>query len=105
MNKCAIALEEMANDVADAKTVKEFNSDRLKRAFSVEVARFLEAGDSGVAAEHKARASAQYGSHLHDLNEQYQTALRVIEQHEALHIKFDSARSILSVEKQKLGLL
>lgn len=104
MNRCALDVAKMAIDVADAKTVKEFNSDRLKRAFSIEVAQFIEAGDSGVAAEHKARASKAYGTHLHDLSEQYQTALRIIEQHEALKTKFESARSILAVERQKMNL-
>lgn len=105
LNTCALALEEMAADVADAKTVKEFSSDRVKRALSVQVSSFLESGDSGVAAEHKARASKEYGTHLHDLSEQYKTALRIIEQHDALKIKFESARSILSTEKAKLGLI
>jgi hypothetical protein len=104
MNRCALDLAKLAPDVADSKTIKEFNGDRLKRAFSVEVASFLEAGDSGVAAEHKARASKAYGTHLHDLSEQYRAAMRVIEQHESLKTKFESARSILAVERQKLNL-
>lgn len=105
MNGCAMELVKMANDVADAKTVKEFSSDRLKRAFSVEVERFLSDGDSAAAAEHKARASVPYGTNLHDLAEQYKTAMRVIEQHDAVKVKFESARSILAVERQKMGLL
>lgn len=105
MNRCALDLERLAQDVADAKTVKEFSSDRLKRAFSVTVAEFLEAGDSAAAAEHKSRASKTYGTSLHDLAEQYKAAMRVIEQHSALQTKFESARSILSVEKAKIGLL
>lgn len=105
LNRCAKTLEGMSQDVADAKTVKEFSSDRLKRAFSVTVAEFLEAGDSGVAAEHKARASKAYGSALHDLGEQYRTAMRVIEKHDATKALFESARSILSTEKAKIGLL
>lgn len=105
MNRCALDIAKMTNDLADAKTIKEFSSDRLKRAFSVEVERFLTAGDSAAAAEHKARASAQYGSALHDLSEQFKTAMRVIEQFEALKTKFESARSILSCERTKLGLI
>ncbi len=105
LNRCAKALEDMSQDVADAKTVKEFSSDRLKRAFSVTVAEFLESGDSGVAAEHKARASKAYGSALHDLGEQYRSAMRVIEKHDATKALFESARSILSTEKAKIGLL
>lgn len=102
---CALELEKLAQDVADAKTIKEFNSDRLKRAFSASVAEFLEAGDSGVAAEHKARSTKAYCVALVDLQEQFKTAMRTIEQHDALKTKFESARSILSCERAKLGLL
>lgn len=105
MNRCALDLAKLANDVGDAKQVREFSGDRLKRAFSVTVAGFLAEGDSGVAAEHKARASTAYGTALHDLGEQYKTAMRVIEKHEALKVQFESARSLLSVEKAKLGIL
>lgn len=105
MNRAAVSLEKMSNDVGDAKQVREFSSDRLKRAFSVAVVEFLDAGDSGVASEHKARASKPYGAALHDLGEQYKTAMRVIEKYEAMKVQFESARSLLSVEKAKLGIL
>lgn len=105
MNRCAMDLAKLSNDVADAKTVREFSGDRLKRAFSVSVVEFLDAGDSGVASEHKARASKAYGAALHDLGEQYKTAMRVIEQYDGLKVQFESARSLLSVEKAKLGIL
>lgn len=105
MNRCAMDLATMSNDVGDAKQVKEFSSDRLKRAFSVAVIEFLDAGDSGVASEHRARAGKTYGAALHDLGEQYKSAMRVIEKYEALKVQFESARSLLSVEKAKLGIL
>lgn len=104
MNRCALALAKLAPDIADARTIKEFNSDRLKRVFSIEVARILEAGESVSASEHKARASATYGAHLADLSEQYKAAMRVIEQCESLKVQFESARSILSCEKTKLSI-
>lgn len=104
MNQCALDIAKLANDVADAKTIKEYSSDRLKRALSGSVAVFLDEGLTGVAAEHKARASKEYGTHLHDLEEQFKSAMRVIEKYEGLKIRFESARSILSVERQKLGL-
>lgn len=104
MNETALAIAKMTPDVADAKTIKEFNSDRLKRAFSVAVVEFLPTAGSVSAAEHLARAGKPYGTNLHDLSEQYKAALRVIEQHEGLKVKFESARSILAVERQKLNL-
>lgn len=105
MQRCALKLQSMAPDCADARTVKEFSSDRLKRALSINVAEFLEAGDSSAAAVDKARASKPYGTQLHDLSEQYRAAMRVIEQHDALKIVFESSRSILSCERAKIGLI
>ena len=105
MNGAALEICKMSSDVADARTVREFSSDRLKRAFSVTTAEFLEAGDSAAAAEHKARASKVYGAALHDLGEDYKTAMRIIERLEALKCSFESARSILSCERAKIGLL
>lgn len=105
MMQCVLELERIAQDLADAKTVREFSSDRLKRAFSVSVEEFLTAGDSGVAAEHKARAGKAYGAALHDLSQQYQAAMRVIERANALQVMHESARSILSTEKAKLSLI
>ncbi len=105
LNRCALALAELGNDTADARTIREFSNDRLKRAFSVEVTRFLSAGDSATASEHKARASEQYGAHLADLMNQHKEALRVIEKWDGLKVQWESARSLLSVEKIKMGLI
>lgn len=103
--RCALDLEGMAEEVADARQVREFSHDRCKRALSASVAPLLEEGESGVAAEHKARASAVYGSALHDLELQYRDAMRVIERYEAIKTVFEATRSVLSVERAKIGLL
>lgn len=105
MQKAALELTKLADDVADARTIKEFSHERTKRALSVHVAAFLEAGESGVSAENKARASALYGSALHDLSEQFKTAMRVLEKADALRVLWDSARSVLAAEKAKLGMV
>lgn len=104
MNSCALAIAKLAPQVAEAKQAKEFNHDRMKRMLSVLVVEHLADGMSAAAAEHHARASDSYGSQLNDLADQYKSALRVIEEADAVKIKFESARSILSVEKQKLSL-
>lgn len=104
MNQAALDLAKMANDVADAKFVKQYDSDRLKRAFSVAVATFLGQGNSATAAEHLARAGDHYGTAMFDLGEQYKSAMRVIEKHNATMVKYESARSLLSLEKAKINL-
>lgn len=104
MNSAALELSRMANDLADSKTIKQFSADRLKRALSVTVTEFLSKGEGAAASEHKSRASAQYGSALHDLSEQYKAAMRVIEAADAARVRYESARSILAVEREKLSL-
>lgn len=105
LQKCALHLEQIADRVAQAKTVKEFSHDRSKRALALSVTEKLLLGDSAAASEFRGRASNEYGSRLAELESQYEDALKVIEQQDALRCKFESARSILSVEKAKIGLL
>lgn len=105
LQRCALALDAMANDVADARQIKEFSHDRCKRALSIGVAEFLESGESAAAAEHKARGSKAYGTSLHDLSEQYKAAMRCIESYEAQRVLWESARSLLSVERAKISML
>ena len=98
-------LEKMASDLGDSKVVKEFNHERLKRAFSIVVVEFLDQDQSATAAEHRARACKSYGTQIADLSEQLKSALRIIEQYDALKTKFDSARSILAAERSKLEMI
>lgn len=105
MQKAALELAAMSDGIADAKQIKEYDSDRRKRVLASIMAEFLESGESAAAAECKARASKYYVEQLLELGVQLRDALRVIEKAEALHIKWESARSLLSVEKAKLGLL
>jgi hypothetical protein len=105
LNRAALELGGMAQSVADAKVVKEYNSDRLKRAFSEAVVDFLDAGDSAAAAEHRGRAHGAYKHQMDVLRQEYQTALRIIEKWDATKAKFEAARSVLSTERAKLGLI
>lgn len=105
LNRAALELGAMAQDVADAKVVREYSGDRQKQALSVSVAAFLKGSMAVSAAEHMARGSAGYASTFATLQAQYQAAMRVIEKYEATKAKFEAARSILSVEKAKIGLM
>lgn len=104
MQEAALEMQRLSGDVADAKQIKEFQDIRLKRILSVLVVAELKSEKSVAAAEHYARASDSYGSQINDLADQYKAALRVIESYESCKVRFESARSILSMEKQKLTL-
>ncbi len=105
MQKAALALAAMADELALAKQIKEYNSDRRKRVFSERVVWYLEEGKSAIAAEHYARADELHKVNHRALEEQYEDAMKVIEQAEAQRILWESARSLLSVEKAKLGMI
>ncbi len=105
MQKAALALAAMADELALAKQVKEYNGDRMKRALSERVVVYLGRGESATAAEHHARADELYGVSVDALGLQYEDAMKVIEQAEAQRILWESARSLLSVEKAKLNLI
>ena len=105
MNEAANKLADMASDVAQAKAIKEYDADRRKRLLSVLVTEQLDKGVKSTAeAENRAKATPSWGTHLNDLQGQLQAAQRVIETHAATVIQYEAARSVLSLEKQKMGL-
>lgn len=105
LQRCAKALESMSDSVADAKQIKEYDSDRRKRSLADVMAVLLDGGESAAAAECKARASKAYGDALIHLGVQYREALRVIERYEAQRILWESSRSLLSMERAKVSML
>lgn len=105
LQRAAKALEAMADAVAAAKQVKEYDNDRKKRVLAIAMKVFLDMGESAAAADCKARASAAYGEALISLSSQYQDALATIEKYEGQRVLWESARSLLSVERAKIGLL
>lgn len=105
MNDAALALAKMAPEVATAKQVKEYDGERRKRALAVFVMEQLKQEKMSTSlAEHAARASDGWGASLNDLGEQLKSALRVIETHDATMILYESSRSVLSMEKAKIGI-
>lgn len=105
LNKCALQLAAMSDDVAKAKQIKEYDGDRKKRALAEMVVVFLEQGEGASASEHRARASKPYGDSLIQLGSQFREALRVIEKYEAVKTQWETWRSWLSMEKVKAGML
>ncbi len=94
-------LREMTGRVAKARQVREYDSDRRKRALSCAVKDFLGTGAKSIAeAEHKARSSESYGAAMENLRSQLENAERVIADWDAAKVAWESARSLLSIQKQ-----
>lgn len=98
------ALGKMTERVAKARQIKDYDSDRRKRALACCVTPLL-AGNSAASAEHQARASESYGELLESRGSELAGAEEVIAEWEAAKIKWETARSLLSVQKSLVANL
>jgi hypothetical protein len=95
----ADALAAMTKDVASARQIVEYDSDRRKRALAVAALPFLVAEYSSSAADTSARASDTYAKAMAKLAGEFRTAQEVIAEWEAKKILFETSRSLLSAHK------
>lgn len=94
----------MVDAVAKAKQIKEWDAERRRAALSKQVAPLL--ATMGVAAaEHSARASAGYVEAMRILQLDLYTAEKALAQYESAKCKWESARSILSMQRAIAGNL
>jgi len=97
----------MAKGVAKARQIREYDSDRRKRALSLSVRDALNAAPdlSATAAEHKGRASDGYGASMQQLAQEMRSAENAVAEWEALKVKFECLRSVLSIQKAGMNIL
>lgn len=100
-------LQSMAQGVAKARQIREYDADRRKRALSLAVRDALNAAPdmSATAAEHKGRASEGYASTMQQLSAELRSAEQALTEWEAAKIRFESLRSLLSIQKQLVSNL
>lgn len=102
MTESADRLSEMTGDEALARTVIEYNSDRVKRALARAMGPALK-GDSAVnRAEAEARASATYKAEIDQLFKEFQSAQTTHCEWEAARVSWETARSLLSMMKSTI---
>lgn len=101
----ATLLGNMAERVAKARQCRDYDGDRRKRALSSVVTDFLLQGESAAAAEHKARASEGYAEAMKNLAATLIAAEREITEWEVTKLKWETARSLLSVQKSLVANL
>jgi len=98
-------LSAASKDVAAARTVKEFDSDRRKNALSKSVLEAFKSGaDSTGKAEHMARASEKYEFTMKELASSYTKAEQVLTEFSVSMAKIESLRSIIAVHRQIAGI-
>ena len=98
------AVAALSRKVGQAKQIIEFDCDRRKRALAKAMQPFLDAGDGLGVAEAKGRASFNYQEEMKELGQQLNDAETVKAQWEAAKIEWESCRSLLSLEKELVGL-
>ncbi len=99
MDDAAKALDAMSAAIGMARTIREYDSDRRRRALALAVTPFLVKGMSATAAEHIGRASQGYADDLDRLAKELQDAETAIAKGYAAQCKFDAARSRFSFQK------
>ena len=105
LTHAADAISAMAHRVAQARQIKEFENDRRKRALAIWTLPFLKAGDSSAAAETAARAGEGYKTDMTKLAGELVAAEKVLVEYEAMKIQWESARSLLALQRDAMRQL
>lgn len=93
------ALNGMTAQVASARHVREYDSDRRKRVLAIAAMPFLKAGGSSASADTEARVSQNYADAMKQLGNELVAAEKVLADWDAKRIQIEIARSLLSLSK------
>lgn len=96
------AMEQMGPSIGNARQVIEYNSDQRKRCLAIVAFPLIKAGESATAAETEARSSPQYEAALKQLAKELATAETVRAEYENLRLQWETARSLLSLQKESI---
>ncbi len=94
------SLEQMADEVGTARHIQTYDSDRRKMALSRAMGPALAGGDSVSKAEAEARASLPYAKEIEVLAKQCEAAERTVARWDAAKLIWESARSLLSLQRE-----
>lgn len=96
------ALEALTDRVAKARQIQDYDSDRRKNTLATFVCAEMdkEKGLSVSMAEHRARCSRGYEDRMRSLVQDALTAETDIAQWEVHKLRWETARSLLSIQKQ-----
>jgi len=103
LENIAFQIEALAPELAAAKQVDRYDSDRKKNLLAEFMAPLL-VGNSATAAETLARANVEFRKRLKDLSQELLSALGVIAKESALQAQLEAVRSILSSVKAQMSL-
>jgi len=99
------AIAQSTTDVALAKHVITYDSDRRKRALARAMSPALAGGSSAPKAEAEARACESYSEEMKRLGKEFAAASQVILDYEASKLKWETARSLLAMQREAVKQL
>jgi len=102
LSEAVDGLNQMASDVGMAKHILEYDSDRKKQALSRAMMPPLAGGESAAKAEAQARSSELYGKELDVLGKEHAQACQVVNEFECLKLQWETARSLLSMQRETI---
>lgn len=95
-------LSEMAQYVASARHIREYDGDRRKRVLAIAAMPFLKAGLSSAAADTEARASQGYADSMKILGNEFVAAEKALAEWDAIKIQVEVARSLLAMMRDSM---
>lgn len=93
-------MKAMAADIGAAKVVIEYDGDRRKRALARAMAAPLAGDASAAKAEAEARASESYSKELSQLSKELTAAMQLLSEYETTRLQWETARSLLSLQRE-----
>lgn len=103
LENVALQLEQIAPELAKARTIRDFDGDRRRNLLAEYVAPLL-ADHSATAAETLARTNPDFLLKFKALSQDLMGAHSMIAKEGAIQAKFEAARSCLSVAKASLSV-
>jgi hypothetical protein len=95
-------LNKLAPIYGHAKQVIEIARDRRKNLLADYALLHLKAGESAVSAETRARADAEFKKQFEEQASELETAYSVVGQWDALHVRWETGRSLLALTREQL---
>ena len=92
----------MAGDVGMAKHVLQYDADMRRRALARAMQPALAGGDSAAKAEAEGRSSPLYDKEIETLSKAHQAAEQTLAAFEAEKILWETARSLISLQRETM---
>lgn len=96
------SMGEMTSSIGAARQVIEYNGDQRKRCLAIVAFPLIKSGASSAAAETESRASDRYGAALDQLARELTAAEATRAEYENLRLQWETARSLLSLQKESI---